>query len=420
VSRLRRFEWLALTALAILETPLHAADTGTSDSQPSYPSPSYPVSSQPMIPYSPIKDASPPPAKTSWWSLLHDPQDGKFDMSRWLLQHKGALFVPIIVTEPAVGNGGGVAAVFFQPASQSQESKDEGEKIPPNIYGFGALRTENGTKAFGAAGIFHFADDRWRYKGAIGKASVNLDYYTPGQIAAPRKIGYNLDGIFSLQQVSRRLGKSNWYLSGRWVYMNLNSRLNIESDNQYFKPNEFNRVASGVGPLIEYDSRDNTLTPSSGILSVAEMTFYNPGFGSDNTFQSYRTHTLAYFPLGSPKWILGVRADYRAVRGDVPFYQMPSIDLRGIAYGRYQNQNVAMIEGELRFNVTSRWAALAFSGAGRAWGRNISFDQAETETTEGVGFRYLIARALGLYVGLDSAWGPGEHVYYLQVGSAWR
>lgn len=351
---------------------------------------------------------------------MHDPTDGKFDMSRWLLQHKGALLVPIIVTEPAVGNGGGVAAVFFHPASQSQESKDEGDRIPPNIYGVGGLRTENGTKAYGAEGEFHFADDRWRYKGAVGKASVNLDYYTQGRFFEPRKIGYNLDGVFSSQQVSRRLGSSKWYLSARWVYLNMDSRLNLKSNYQYFKPRDFSNVSSGLGPVLEYDSRDNTLTPSSGWLSMVEGTFYTPTFGSDNTFQSYRAHTLGYLPLGSPTWVLGLRADYRAVRGDVPFYQLPSIDLRGIAYGRYQNLNVAMVEAELRWNFTSRWAALAFGGAGRAWGRNVDFGQADTETSRGVGFRYLIARALGLYVGVDTAWGPGQHAYYLQVGSAWR
>ena len=357
--------------------------------------------------------------KESWWSLMHDPKDGNLDMSRWLLQHKGALLVPIIITEPAVGNGGGVAAVFFHPPSQSQESRDAGERIPPDIYGVAAMKTENGSNAYGLGGTFHFDDDRWRYKGGIGKASFNLDYYTQGQLLAPQKIGYNLDGIFSSQQVSRRLGGSNIYLSARWVYLDIDSRLNIPGNDQFFKSSDFSKVASGVGPLLEYDSRDNTLTPSSGWLSMIEATYYSPTFGGDNTFQSYRTHTLGYLPLGS-EWVLGLRADYRAARGDVPFYQLPSIDLRGISYGRYQNLNVAMVEAELRWNFTSRWAALAFTGAGRAWGRNIDFGDAGTESTEGVGIRYLIARQLGMYVGVDSAWGPGEHTYYLQVGSAWR
>lgn len=120
------------------------------------------------------------------------------------------------------------------------------------------------------------------------------------------------------------------------------------------------------------------------------------------------------------QWVWGLRADFRPARRAVRFYQLPSIDLRGIAYCRYQEVNVAMVVVRRRRNFTSRWAALAFAVAGRGWGRNIDFGDAGTESTEGVGIRYLIARQLGMYVGADSAPGPGEHTYYLQVGSAWR
>ena len=38
----------------------------------------------------------------------------------------------------------------------------------------------------------------------------------------------------------------------------------------------------------------------------------------------------------------------------------------------------------------------------------------------GAGFRYLIARKLGLYTGIDVARGPETTAFYIQVGSAWR
>lgn len=360
-----------------------------------------------------------PPDKPGFWTLIHDPDDHALDMSRWLLQHKGALLVPIIITEPAVGNGGGASAVFFRPATQSHASRDRGEHIAPNIYGFGAAKTQNGTYGGALAGEFHFRDDQWRYKGAVGKASVNLDFYTQGLVLAPRKIGYNLDGIFLFQQVSTRMGRSPLYVGLRWIYIDLDSRLNVEGNRQFFKPRDFASRASGLGPVLEYDSRDNSLTPSRGVLSTVEATFYGAGIGSDNTFQSWRAHTLGYLPLGS-RLVLGLRADYRTTPGDVPFYQKPSIDLRGISYGHYQDTSVAMVEAELRWNVTRRWAALGFAGAGRAWGQRLSFDDASTRTTRGVGFRYLIASALGLYAGVDWAWSHDDHAWYLQVGSAWR
>lgn len=357
--------------------------------------------------------------RESIWQLMRDPEDGAFDMSRWLLQHKGALVVPIVITEPAVGNGGGAAIAFFKPARQSEASKERGERIPPDIYGFGAAKTQNGTYGAAVAGEFHFRDDRWRYKGAIGKASANLDFYTKGLFLGPRKIGYNLDGVFSFQQVSRRLGHMPIYVGVRWIYIDLDSRLNVEGNRRFFEPRDFASRASGLGAIVEYDSRDNTLTPSRGVLSVLDATFYGAGIGSDNTFQSWRAHTLGYVPIGS-RLVLGLRADFRTEPGDVPFYQLPSVDLRGISYGRFQDRSVGMLEAELRWNVTKRWATVAFGGAGRAWGKRASFADADTATTKGVGFRYLLASALGLYAGVDWAWSKDDHAWYIQVGSAWR
>jgi hypothetical protein len=43
-----------------------------------------------------------------------DPQDGEFDVSEWLLEKKGFLPVPILITEPAIGYGGGAALLWFR------------------------------------------------------------------------------------------------------------------------------------------------------------------------------------------------------------------------------------------------------------------------------------------------------------------
>jgi hypothetical protein len=95
----------------------------------------------------------------------------------------------------------------------------------------------------------------------------------------------------------------------------------------------------------------------------------------------------------------------------VPFYQLPFIDMRGIPAVRYQDDEVALLEAELRWNVTPRWAFVGFLGSGHA---------AETVSAGGVGFRYLVARRLGLYMGVDLAKGPEDTAIYIQAGSAWR
>jgi len=108
------------------------------------------------------------------------------------------------------------------------------------------------------------------------------------------------------------------------------------------------------------------------------------------------------------------------VSGRTPFYMLPFIDMRGVPAARYQDQRTAVVETELRWDVTPRWAAVGFVGAGRAWGRSTSFSEAGNVISRGVGFRYLIAKRLGLWVGLDHARGPEGGTWYIQVGNAWR
>ena len=49
-----------------------------------------------------------------------------------------------------------------------------------------------------------------------------------------------------------------------------------------------------------------------------------------------------------------------------------------------------------------------------------SRSRTRTVVAGGVGVRYLLARKLGLHVGLDLARGPEDTAAYLQVGSAWQ
>jgi hypothetical protein len=375
----------------------------------------------------PAADA-PAAAKPGLRQLLKDPQDGKFDMSRWLLEHKGFLPVPIIITDPAVGTGGGIALTFFhKPAGTTARTSEDGRRmmVTPDIYGFGAMRTSNGSQAYGAGAILHFDDDRWRYRGGVAKADINLDFYTQGRFLPPQKIGYSMDGIMSLQQVFRRLGKKDLFLGLAWIYMDLDIGFDIESDRDLFADKQLNERSSGLGLSLEFDDRDNTFTPNSGWLGMIEGHFYDDLIGSDNDFQSYRGHAFGYLPFGAlgsggNRFVLGGRADVRWADGDVPFYRLPYIDLRGIGSARYQDTRAATLETELRWNLTPRWALIGFAGAGRTWGRNNSFGDGQSQVSKGTGVRYLIARQLGLYTGVDYAWGPEDETFYIQVGSAWR
>ncbi len=125
-----------------------------------------------------------------------------------------------------------------------------------------------------------------------------------------------------------------------------------------------------------------------------------------------------YWRLGG-SFVLGLRMEYRNAGHGAPVYALPWVRLRGIPAFRYLGYHVALTEIEPRWKIDGRWSLLAFLGSGRA---AINFDRlkdAEKAYNYGGGFRYLIARKLGLAMGIDVACGPEDTVGYLTIGKAW-
>ncbi|RZT42066.1 BamA/TamA family outer membrane protein [Cupriavidus agavae] len=347
-----------------------------------------------------------------------DPEDGMLDASDFLLNHKGALPIPTIITEPAIGYGFGLGLAFFSQsmAEAAQEARRSGRgPAPPNITAVGGAYTENGTWAAGAAHFHTWGGDRIRYMGAIGKVNANLEYF--GLANQPR--AYELDGFALVQQLLFRLGDSRWYIGPRYVYADTSATFKFGGTAGELGPIEKKQRIGNGGLVIDYDSRDNIFYPNKGIYAEFEAQFARGGLGSTQSFDMYNARGFTWLPL-SRKWILGLRADTKFSTGDVPFYAQPYVDLRGVQKGRYQDRNALAAEVELRWDVTPRWSLLAFTGTGKAYGRWHDFSDASTVFSVGGGFRYMLARKLGLSMGIDVAHSKDQNAFYIQVGSAWR
>jgi hemolysin activation/secretion protein len=127
---------------------------------------------------------------------------------------------------------------------------------------------------------------------------------------------------------------------------------------------------------------------------------------------------MQFVPISSTLF-LGVRAELAASFGDAPFYMRPFIFLRGAPVMRYQGEETAQIEAELRWQFWKRFSVVGFVGGGAAWNDFERFESTQTVVTGGTGFRYELARKYGIHVGLDVAFAPDNTAVYVQIGSAW-
>jgi len=120
-----------------------------------------------------------------------------------------------------------------------------------------------------------------------------------------------------------------------------------------------------------------------------------------------------------PKWTLGFRGEAAGSFGNAPFYLRPFISLRGAPIMRYQGEETAQIETELRWQFWKRFSLVGFVGGGAAWNDFARFEGSQIIVTGGTGFRYEIARKFVIHMGMDVAFGPDNTAVYIQVGSAW-
>ncbi len=362
---------------------------------------------------------------TSFFSQFIDPKDGKLDASQYLAGRTGFLPIPIIISDPAVGYGGGLAAAFFHESKdepQDEDNEDGMLSLPPSVSFLVGAGTENGSW-FGAGGhVGSWKKDSIRYTGAAGYADFNLKFYGIDPDRPPSDdngLAFNIEGFLLLQELTFRVKKSNFFVGGRYSYFNSTTKSDILGAIPGIPNNELDDATGGLGLIINYDSRDNIISPSDGHQAKLHTMFYNNAFGGDYDYTKIKVSTYSYWPV-LKSVVLGVRLEGDFIGDDAPFYDVPYIDMRGIPALRYQGKNVIVAELEARWDITYRWSLVGFGGSGWTAENFSDFGDESAKFAGGGGFRYLIARRLGLRVGLDVAVGPDDTVLYMGIGSAWR
>jgi hypothetical protein len=356
------------------------------------------------------------PAATNAPSNFRSPDDGWFDVSGFLDEKYGFLPVAIPITEPAAGYGAaGGLAFLSKPLGETKAGFNR-----PNITAVGGLGTENGSWGAFAGDVRHWLDDHLQTVAGAVYASVNLDFHGigAGGNLADLPLHYNLEPKGGMLQTKYRLGESRFWAGLNYAYASTRVTFDAPAGTPGLPDFERDSVVNGFTPSFTYDSRDNIFTPTRGTYVEASAGLFSEALGGDDEFQRVRVIGMQYVQL-HPKWSLGFRGEAAASFGDAPFYLRPFIYLRGAPIMRYQGEEMAQIEAELRWQLWKRWSIVGFVGGGAAWNDFERFESTQSIVTGGTGFRYEIARKYGIHMGLDVAFGPDNTAVYVQVGSAW-
>lgn len=362
-----------------------------------------------------ISDASRIGAKREGAARFFDPDDGQLDLSYFLEDPKGFLPIPIIVTEPAIGYGGGAAGMFLRPR---REAGDEGF-ARPDISAVGAFGTQNGTWGAFAGDSSRWLDGRLRTLVGAGTGQINLDFYGLG--GGPPSLN---QGVRTSLQFTGAVAQANWQLAPRspwsvgvrYVYADVDPK--PREDAVLPGVDQVRVKISAPTAVLEFDTRDNLFTPTRGIYAETSWLASREALGASVDFERFEQVLIGWHPIADDV-TAGARGIYAWSSEGTPFFLRPFVQLRGVPAARYQGDQAASVEIEGRWQFVNRWSVVAFGGAGTTRTDRQGFVATQNVGSGGVGFRYKLASKFGMDAGIDVAHSPGTTAVYLVVGNAW-
>ena len=334
------------------------------------------------------------------------------------------LALPFVITEPAIGEGLGGGLIYFHKKTDTDRPRitngknltrtNKRPKPPPTATGAFGMYTNNGTYAYGVGHARTFRDDTYRYTGVIAGLSVNATLYEDDI-----PYDFNLEGTVFYSNLERRVGTGDFFVGASFSYLDGESV--FESGPSIHPPvsppdSAFTDVGISVSGI--YDNRDDSMMPSSGYLTDLTVWRYDDAFGGDFNYWSSR-FKVNYFHKLHEKFVLGLRFDVTTASGDIPFYAVPFVPLRGIPAMRYQGETAGAVEVEGRYEFAKRWSAVAFAGKGFLNEGDSATGTEDNLWAGGVGIRLLVLKEQNFWLGLDIAQGPEEKAWYIQMGHPW-
>src|SRR5689334_640388 len=166
-----------------------------------------PPTQAPPVPQAPpptTPDAEQPEPEISFV----DPKDGQFDLSQFLASRIGFVPIPIVITEPAVGFGGGLGLMFLHDHLGRRDAAGRSLGVP-SITGVAGGYAESATWFAGALHCGSWNHDSLRDTGGVGGARANLDFFGTGGGPAggggEASLPFQLDGFGTRQELLARV-----------------------------------------------------------------------------------------------------------------------------------------------------------------------------------------------------------------------
>ncbi len=307
------------------------------------------------------------------------------------------LAVPIVSSDPKLGTSGGLMAAYlyrFDAASSM------------SMLGVTGLYTSTGSKVGGLFARTYFGEDRHRLTAFAGGGKVNNQYEDFLGSGFPLQTEDNLRAL-----AGRYLYRvyEHWFVGAQATNTNYTIVGQDAMSGEILEKIGLTGFDSvGIGAVVNYDSRDNLNSPTSGLFADLNNIAYRENLGGSVSFDVYRLGLKQYFAHGKGHVFVWRLNNHWT--SDAPPSGYATVQLRGYTSGQYLGRYMSSIEAEERYRLGERWGFTAFAGVACLYGgqKNCS-DGPNIYPTAGGGLYYVLKPNEGMVVTLEYAEGEGSN-----------
>lgn len=171
---------------------------------------------------------------------------------------------------------------------------------------------------------------------------------------------------------------------------------------------------SGLGMVINYDTRDNIFQPTTGALHQISYMGFHSFLGSNFSFSQFVMDFRKYQAIRQSHVWVG-QAWFSFTSEKAPFQHISLIGgsdiMRGYFEGRFRDRHAMVYQTEYRVPVYRNLGIVIFGSAGQISPQVSEFRLDKFRYGGGIGFRYKLNNE-GLNIRLDIAFGDQKSFYF--------
>jgi outer membrane protein assembly factor BamA len=321
---------------------------------------------------------------------------------------------------PMVGYTPETGVAFFGYGVASYPTRGSATYSSMQLYAAYTLRNQI---LVGFGNDHYTFNERWLLKTRMNFKQWVEDYYGLGsRTESVETFQYEQDSLSASFEALRRIGQSGlrvgFNLKGKWLYQRDWNQL-LEADSRTQGAERSFRLS--VGARAEYDTRDNTFSPTVGVYVIGEARFFpNLDVPDDGPFGRFIADARGYFDVGN-EHIIAVRGAGEFVTDYAPLSELVSAGgsqkrIKGIPENRGLNTSVVLAQVEYRSPYLWRFGFVGFAGIGKTFGRYGVSGCCRPQFGVGGGVRFALQKDRRINLSFDIGWSGYEPEYYLGVG----